>query len=112
MADFDVSTAQINSAGGGLGEVAKKLRSHLSNFQQELSGYGEPFGNDNIGRTIKQVYTPVHALGMMWFEKNVGDLEKNAAGLVKTAATYDKADQDSTNQIQSVARALDGTAVA
>jgi len=111
MADFNVDTAQLNSAGGGLGEVAKKLRSHLSNFQQELNGFGQPWGNDSMGRTIGQVYTPVHGFAMKWFEKNIADLEKNSTGLVKTAATYDKADQESTAKIQSVVNALEGTAV-
>lgn len=111
MADFNVDTAQINSAGGGLGEVAKKLRTHLSNFQSELNGYGQPWGNDNIGQTIQKVYTPVHGFAMKWFEKNIADLEKNSTGLVQTAATYDKAEQNSVTQIASVAKALDGTAV-
>ena len=112
MADFTVDTAQLSSAGGGLGEVAKKLRSHLSNFQQELNGFGQPWGNDNMGRTISQVYVPVSGFAMKWFEKNIADLEKNSTGLVKTAQTYDKADQESTTKLASVANALDGTAVA
>ena len=48
---------------------------------------------------------------MKWFEKNIADLEKNSTGLVQTAATYDKAEQNSVTQIASVAKALDGTAV-
>jgi hypothetical protein len=102
MAELRVDTEEIHRAGGGIATSAQALRGKLQAFQAELQGFGEPWGNDDIGSLIGMCYQAIYDAAMECFEANIGEMEGHAEGVKAMAATYREAEDTTAVEVNRV----------
>jgi hypothetical protein len=78
------------------------LQAKVQAFKAEMQGYGEPWGNDDIGSLIGMCYQAIHEVAMECFGDNIGELAEHAEGVKAMAATYREAEDTSTIEVNKV----------
>jgi hypothetical protein len=104
MADgyLNVQPDLIRRSGGGIRSAAQRLRAELEAFQGELAGFGEPWGDDDIGSLIGGCYQAVYEVAMECYTDNIGEMENEADGVNTMAATYYQAESSTEVEVNKV----------
>ncbi|WP_433119998.1 WXG100 family type VII secretion target [Micromonospora sp. CA-246542] len=94
MAGFEVDPESLRGSAESLDQVVDRLADALSEFESTVQSLGEPWGSDDIGTLIGELYTGIHDLAMSCFEGNGEVLGQFAQGLHTMADTFEEVDQE------------------
>lgn len=92
MNEVKVSTGRIRSAAAELKAVAEDLTEAARAFQAEVSGFGAPWGGDEIGMLIGVAHDAIFQAALECFAENAKELSEHAEGLRRVAKTHDQAE--------------------
>ncbi len=84
----DVGWTQLNRAAGDVDDVAQRLGRELRAAQDELAGYGQPWGGDELGMLIGATHDAVSEIAFDKLGDLQEDLASHAEALDGVAATY------------------------
>jgi hypothetical protein len=100
--ELQVDFEDVHRAGAGIASSAQALRAKVQSFQAELQGFGQPWGNDDIGSLIGMCYQAIYEAAMECFADNIGELAGQAEGVQAMAATYREAEDASAIEVNRV----------
>lgn len=100
--ELSVDPQHIRRSGAGVRSSAQQLRSELQAFQNHLAGYGEPWGNDDLGSLIGGCYQAISELAFDCYNDNIAELEGHADGVNAMASTYFQAEDVSAIEVNRV----------
>lgn len=103
---ISVEPDQIRSSGGGIRNAAQQLRAELQAFQAELAGFGQPWGNDDLGFLIGGCYQAIEEVAMECYQENIAELEQTADKVNTMAANYYQAESSNELNINNVRNIL------
>mgnify|MGYP001458294901 CR=1 FL=1 len=92
MNELKVSTGRVRSAAAELKAAAEDLTEAAKAFQAEVSGFGAPWGGDEIGMLIGAAHNAIFQAAMECFTENAKELSEHAEGLRRVAKTHDQAE--------------------
>lgn len=72
---------------------SEQLRDELSRFQSTLEGFGNPFGEDEIGSLMQSVYDVIREAAMESFEDNITRVGETGGEVVAMAEDYAEVDR-------------------
>jgi hypothetical protein len=104
----DVSWTRLRNAADGLDEVAQRLGRELRSVQNELAGYGEPWGGDEIGMLIGVTHEVVSELAFEKLDELQKDLASHAEALDGVARTYSDNEAHGEEVLERTSRHLEG----
>ncbi|GAA3767787.1 hypothetical protein GCM10022225_62800 [Plantactinospora mayteni] len=102
MSTTEVSPEGLRNSAGELAGVVERTDALLQTFQQQLDAVGTPWGNDELGGVIADVYQGAHAMVMNCYTSNLDTIDEYVERLDIVAFLFEEADQDS----KAEARAL------
>jgi hypothetical protein len=94
MTGFTVDPESLRGSAGSLDQVVDRLADALAEFEGTVQALGEPWGADDIGTLIGELYHGIHDLAMGCFEGNGEVLGQFAEGLHTMADTFDEVEQE------------------
>lgn len=100
--NLNVQPDLIRRSGGGIRSAAQQLRSELTAFQGKLAGFGQPWGNDDLGALIGGCYQAIHEVAMECYEENIAELEAEADGVNTMAGNYYQAETTTEVEVNNV----------
>lgn len=103
---FSVDPPAMRSSGQGIAMSADQLTQLVTGFQQSLSGYGEPWGADDLGSLIGMAYQSISELAMECLQDNITELAGYGEGVTTMADTYEAVDQGVDDGIRRLADGL------
>jgi hypothetical protein len=92
--------------GRRIGSMTQGLAGKVEAFQGELTGFGEPWGGDDIGALIGGCYNAVYELFMECVNDNLEGLGEQGEGVTAMAATYREAEDLSEIEVNDVRKFL------
>ncbi|MFG2006593.1 hypothetical protein ACGFNU_46350 [Spirillospora sp. NPDC048911] len=102
MPGYEVDPELISRSGGGIRSSAEQLKTDWAAFQQELSGFGQPWGTDDIGSLIGGCYQAIYEVAVECYEENVQRLTEDADVVTAVAVNYTKAEQSNVMEVNRV----------
>ena len=99
---FYVEPPAIRAGGDGIVATAGQLRERLASFQQELAGYGEPWGTDDLGTLIGTCYQAIADLAMEVYQDNLDELDAYGEDVGAMADTYEQAEQATEDSVRTI----------
>jgi hypothetical protein len=106
MNEMDVSPDRIRKAGSGIRTSAQQLKADWEAFQTELSSFGEPWGNDDLGSLIGGCYQAILEVAAECYADNLAEIDGHAEGVQTMAATFYAAEDNSAIEVNRVRDAL------
>jgi glycogen debranching enzyme len=94
MKDVDVNTESFRQAKVLIGNSTQETDAALSAFIAELEGFGEPWGNDDLGALIGLSYQGIFEVAMDCFASNLDVIDSYAERLGAAADEIDRTDSD------------------
>ncbi|WP_154814089.1 hypothetical protein [Actinophytocola xinjiangensis] len=95
---LDLRGESISQSGGALTGSAQGMAGDLSAFTSSLSGYGNPFGDDDLGSVMQMIYSAVSEAAMECFDGNTAELGVAGGQLVEMGSEYLNTEQ--TNEAE------------
>jgi hypothetical protein len=74
----------------------------MEGFDAELASMGQPWGSDDLGMMIGEVYQAAYAMMMNCLRSNLGTIDGYTERLVHTADSYDAVDTSASADLQNV----------
>ncbi|GIH09372.1 hypothetical protein Rhe02_74390 [Rhizocola hellebori] len=99
---IDVDPASLRRVDQDLGDLLQRAITDLQNFDAELTAQGEPWGDDDIGSVIGEVYKGVYAMAMNCFNTNLDAIDDLGERLSITADGYEVTDEQAAEDMQQV----------
>ncbi|MFI0484394.1 WXG100 family type VII secretion target [Actinomadura sp. 9N215] len=103
---FQVSPDQLTSSAERLGQVADEFNQQVQQFESQISGYGEPWGGDDIGMLIGIAHGACFEAAMKCFKENVEELDERVKALEAVAKNYTKMEQSNVQTVNTISKAL------
>jgi hypothetical protein len=94
----EIDPQSIVSAGDGIVSAAQRIRNEVSMFQAELAGFGQPWGNDDLGSLIGMVYESIAELAMDCYNTNTDEIDEIGGLTRMMGANYLATEQNNTDQ--------------
>jgi surfactin synthase thioesterase subunit len=104
-ADIEVHPEQVAAHGARIRAAAQESHAQTASLQQELAGYGQPWGNDMVGSLIGACYGAISALAMASFKSNAEALDAQGARVQAMAAAWQQAEDTNTANVHDVSLA-------
>ncbi|MEU7766795.1 hypothetical protein AB0B25_16930 [Nocardia sp. NPDC049190] len=98
--DADLVRALISE----LSAAAGQAQLHLNELKDALAGEGEPWGDDEPGRSIGEAYVPQAEKTLEGYQNLVDNLRDLSKGVADVAAGFDQRDRDSGAMIDRLGR--------
>lgn len=102
MPGYEVDPEGIRRSGIGIGTSAQQLKSDWQAFQAELAGFGEPWGNDDIGFLIGGCYQAIYEVAAECYMENLQAMEEDGTAVQAVAANHFAAEQHNVVEINRV----------
>jgi hypothetical protein len=102
MNEMEVSPDRIRKAGSGIRTSAQQLQAGWEALQAELAGFGEPWGNDDLGSLIGGCYQAILEVAGECFAENLGEIDGQAEGVQTMAANFLAAEDNSVIEVNRV----------
>jgi len=103
---FEVEPQTMRDAGGAVSDVASRFLNELDGFEARMTGYGEPWGADDIGFFFGVFYTEVAAYVFDCLGVAVDEIGSAGGDLTTMADAYDRVDEDGAGTMRSLAGGL------
>jgi hypothetical protein len=104
----DIDPDGIMRAGDGITTAAQVINREITQFQSELAGYGEPWGNDDIGSLIGMVYGVISDLAFETYSGNTEEIQQIGGLTRQMGQNYSDTEAANTSGINAYKRALGG----
>ncbi|MFG2103774.1 WXG100 family type VII secretion target [Micromonospora echinaurantiaca] len=108
MSGFQVDPEALRASAESLDRSVDRMAEVLEQFESTVQGLGEPWGGDDLGALIGELYLGIHDLAMSCFEGNGEVLGQFAAGLHTMADAFEEADQQVEAGLRKIGQALGG----
>ncbi|GAA2441745.1 hypothetical protein GCM10010191_67510 [Actinomadura vinacea] len=108
--EHEVTNTHLTSVSGRLRTITDQLSEAVRSFQSEVSGFGEPWGGDDIGMIIGMAHGAIFGAAMESFNGSAGELAGRAGELVAAADTHRSAEDTSTAGVNRIKELLNGSA--
>ncbi|HCT78041.1 MAG TPA: hypothetical protein DGT23_15895 [Micromonosporaceae bacterium] len=99
---FEVDPAGLRDADERVGMAIVDADTMLGQFETEIEAFGEPWGHDDLGGLIGEVYQAAYAMAMNCFNSNLDTMDAYATRLGVAADSYEQTDQASAEQSAAV----------
>lgn len=80
----------------------------MTAFQGELSGFGEPWGSDDLGLLIGTAYQVIAEVAFECYGDNTAEIDETGAKARMMAANFADTEESNTDQVQRFRDALRG----
>jgi hypothetical protein len=104
----DIDPDGIMRAGDGITTAAQVINREITQFQSELAGYGEPWGNDDIGSLIGMVYGVISDLAFETYSGNTEEIQQIGGLTRQMGQNYSDTEAGNTSGINAYKQALGG----
>jgi hypothetical protein len=104
--ELRVDADQIQRSGARISSAAEELGGHVTGFQRELAGYGQPWGHDMVGSLIGGCYLAISGAAMRSFTSNTSALSDHGDRVQAMASVYRQTEQANTQDINRIGEAL------
>ncbi|MEV1328821.1 hypothetical protein AB0J20_04495 [Micromonospora costi] len=108
MSGFQVDPASLRASAEFLDQTVDQLADALEQFESTVQALGQPWGGDDLGSLIGELYLGIHDLAMSCFEGNGEVLGQFAEGLHTMADTFEAVDQQAEAALRRIGAALGG----
>jgi hypothetical protein len=104
--ELNVDPDQIQRSGAQISSAAEQMQGHISAFQRELAGYGQPWGHDMVGSLIGGCYQAISGAAMKSFTGNTRVLSVHGQRVQAMASVYRDTEQVNTQQVNRIRETL------
>jgi hypothetical protein len=104
--ELNVDPELIRGSAGGMRTASDTLQTHFDNFQQDIAGQSDAFGDDDLGSLIGGCYQAIHELAFGSYNDNNGAMKDHVQGVHDLADGYDQSEQASTADVNNVRSVL------
>ncbi|WP_309232121.1 WXG100 family type VII secretion target [Micromonospora tarensis] len=105
---IQVDPDALASSGSGLERVAAEFGQALAAFQQELAGFGQPWGGDDIGSLIGAAHEAVAEFAFDCFGTAVDEIGAAGVDLGAMASTYREVEERIRGSFQALQQGFEG----
>jgi hypothetical protein len=91
---FHVDPQRLASSGSALQKVSARLAGELAAFRAELTGFGAPWGADEIGALIGAAHDEVSSWAFECYQDALDELAAAGADLVEIGDRYAEVDEN------------------
>lgn len=106
MKAFEVDPDRMRGSGEGIQRSVEDLDDALTSFENELAGYGEPWGTDDLGSMIGMVYTAIRDVAFECLDANLEDMHVYGENVVLMADNFAAAEEGNTAAFQGIVPGL------
>jgi hypothetical protein len=103
--EVEVHPDDISAAGARIRSAAQESHAQTVSLQQELAGYGQPWGDDMVGSLIHVCYGAISGLAIASFTSNAAALDGQGARVQAMAAKWQLAEDTNTANISDIPQA-------
>jgi hypothetical protein len=100
MTTIDVDPESLRRADLAVTNAVADADSMLGAFEAELAGFGEPWGADDLGSLIGEVYTGAYAMAMNCYNSNLDTMDGYATRLTTAATQLELTDEQAAQQVR------------
>lgn len=93
MNGFTIDPQRLSASGSALQHVASRLSSELASFRTELTGFGAPWGSDDIGSLIGAAHDEVSSWAFECYQDALDEMASAGADVVDISAHYTEVDE-------------------
>jgi hypothetical protein len=104
----DIDPDGIMRAGDSITTAAQVIDQEVTRFQNELAGYGEPWGNDDLGSLIGMVYGIISDLAFETYLGNTEDIKQIGTLTRQMGQNYADTEAGNVAGIDAFKQALGG----
>jgi hypothetical protein len=104
----DIDPDGITRAGDGITAAAQVINREITQFQSELAGYGEPWGNDDLGSLIGMVYGVISDLAFETYGGNTEEIQQIGGLTRQMGENYADTEAGNTSGINAYKQGLGG----
>jgi uncharacterized protein YukE len=108
VSGFQVDPGSLRTSAEGLDDVVDRFADALERFETTIAAFGQPWGADDIGTVIGELYLGIHDLAMSCFESNGELLGQFAHGLHMMADSFEAAEAEVADSMARLQRLLGG----
>lgn len=102
MKAIDVSAVELRASSGEITGVVDQTAGVLETFQTRLDSLGEPWGADELGAAIGEVYRAAYAMVMNCYHSNLDTMDGYAERLSLAADLFDETELDIKAKIRAL----------
>jgi hypothetical protein len=100
----EVHPEHIHSCGTQIRAAAQQSHSQNASFQQELAGYGQPWGTDTVGSLMGYCYGVISSVAAASYSSNAAALDDHGAGVQAIPSHWQQAEDTIRANISSVGK--------
>ncbi len=108
MTGFEIRPDSLRGSAEGIDQSVDRLAEAIEQFEARLQAFGDPWGGDEIGSLIGELYGLIHDMALTCFESNGEVLGEYADGLHVMADGLDQTETDIAGGLQQIHQALGG----
>ncbi|MEV0714739.1 hypothetical protein [Asanoa sp. NPDC050611] len=108
MSGFQVEPGSLRTSAEGLDNLVDRFGDALEQFENTITAYGQPWGTDDLGTLIGELYLGIHDLAMSCFESNGELLGEFAHGLHTMADSFEAAETEIADRMARLQNLLGG----
>ncbi|GAB7045944.1 hypothetical protein [Catenuloplanes indicus] len=107
MSGFEVDPESLRRADDRIGSVFSAALSDFERMETELAGADAPWGGDDLGSIIGEIYTGAYAMAMNCLFSNLDTMGAYSDRLAVAADAYDAAEEEISQQFGQIGTTLD-----
>jgi len=102
MTPIEISAGALRQSADQMTTAISGADATMDAFEGQLSSHGEPWGNDDLGSVIGEIYKGAHAMIMNCINSNLDTMDGYAQRLGAAADNYDDADMQASQRMTSI----------
>jgi hypothetical protein len=96
---FEVDPAVLRQADERIGAAIADAEATLAQFEAAVAAFGEPWGADDLGSLIGEIYLAAYAMAMNCYNSNLDTMDGYATRLAVAADRYEESDIQSADRV-------------
>jgi hypothetical protein len=105
MNGFELDPGSLRRGDQDLQAVIQQTAGDLDRFDAELASHGEPWGRDDLGSMIGEVYRGAYAMAMNCLNSNLDTMDGYAERLSINADAYEGTDEQVASRLDAIRQA-------
>jgi hypothetical protein len=94
--DAEIQPQHVYTQGGRIRSAAAQQKALNASFQQELDGYGQPWGTGMVGSLMGVCFQAISAVAMQSFTSNAAAMDDHGARVQALAGNWQQAEDTNT----------------
>ena len=107
MTGLEVDPERLSSSGSALQSVSARLSAELTAFRAELTGFGAPWGSDDIGSLIGAAHDEVSSYAFECYQDALDEIQAAGLDVMGMSTNYAEVDQDISGRFGELHARLD-----